>query len=142
MVAPPPSGEEFQIVLSKPFNGTPTHRIEVIGAPNSSANIRLTNYNGGNTSSEKTGSVPTDDVKELLSLISTLRGFPSHEAKDIYGQDVKVDFNTFEIHWSNQDEDPAAAGVEVAGEQKEEFKRVADSIEALARQFAKQDAAV
>ncbi|KAF2849761.1 hypothetical protein T440DRAFT_125239 [Plenodomus tracheiphilus IPT5] len=142
MVAPPPSGEEFQIVLSNPFSGPPTHQIEVIGAPNSSASIRLTNYNGSNKSSEKKGDVPTDDVKELLSLISTLRGFPSHESSDIYKQDVKVDFNTFEIQWSNQGEDPAAAGGEVAGEQKDEFKRIADSIEALARQFAKQDSAL
>lgn len=77
-----------------------------------------------------------------MSLISTLRGFPSHESKDIYGLDVKVDFNTVEIQWSNQDEDPAAVGVEVAGEQKDDFKRIVDSIEALARQFAKQDSAV
>lgn len=142
MVAPPPSGEEFQIALSRPFSGTPIHKIEVIGAPNSSASIRLTNYNGSNKSSEKKGDVPTDDVKELMSLISTLRGFPSHESKDIYGLDVKVDFNTVEIQWSNQDEDPAAVGVEVAGEQKDDFKRIVDSIEALARQFAKQDSAV
>jgi hypothetical protein len=38
--------------------------------------------------------------------------------------------------------DAAAAGGELAGEQKDEFKRVVDSIEALARQFAKQDSAV
>jgi hypothetical protein len=31
---------------------------------------------------------------------------------------------------------------EIAAEQKDEFKRVADSIEALARQFAKQDSAI
>lgn len=77
-----------------------------------------------------------------MSLISTLRGFPSHESRDIYEQDVKVDFNTFEIQWSNQEEDPAAVGGEIAGEQKDEFKRIAESIEALARQFAKQDSAI
>ena len=81
-------------------------------------------------------------MRELMSLISTLRGFPSHESKDVYGLDVKVDFNTTEIQWSNQEEDPAAAGGEIAGEQKDEFKRIADSIEALARQFAKQDSAI
>jgi hypothetical protein len=77
-----------------------------------------------------------------MSLISTLRGFPSNESKDVYGVDTKLDFATFEIQWSNQEDDPAAAGGELDGEQKDEFKRVVDSIEALARQFAKQDSAV
>ncbi|KAJ4364529.1 hypothetical protein N0V83_009124 [Neocucurbitaria cava] len=142
MVAPQPSGEEFQVVLSKPFSGAPTHQIEVIGELNRSASIRQTQYNGADKSSEKKGSLHRDDVRELMSLISTLRGFPSHETKDIYGQDVKLDFNTVEIQWSNQEDDPAAAGGEVGEEQKDDFKRIADSIEALARQFAKQDSAV
>jgi hypothetical protein len=86
--------------------------------------------------------IDRDDVRELMSLISTLRGFPSNEDKDIYGLDTKLDFATFEIQWSNQEEDPAATGVEIAGEQKDDFKRIVDSIEALARQFAKQDSAV
>jgi hypothetical protein len=77
-----------------------------------------------------------------MSLISTLRGFPSHESKDVYGVDTKLDFATFEIQWSNQEDDPAAVGGEIGGEQKDDFKRVVDSIEALARQFAKQDSAV
>jgi hypothetical protein len=77
-----------------------------------------------------------------MSLISTLRGFPSHETKDIYGLDTKVDFNTMEIQWSNQDEDQAMGAGDLAGEQKDEFKRIVDSIEALARQFAKQDSPV
>jgi hypothetical protein len=77
-----------------------------------------------------------------MALISLLRGFPSNESKDVYGVDTKLDFATFEIQWSNQEDDPAAAGGELAGEQKDEFKRVVDSIEALARQFAKQDSAV
>ena len=78
-----------------------------------------------------------------MTLVSALRGFPSHATKDVYGQDVKVDFNTFEIQWSNQDEDSVADAVsEIAAEQKDEFKRIADSIEALARQFAKQDSAI
>jgi hypothetical protein len=77
-----------------------------------------------------------------MSLISTLRGFPSHESKDIYGLDTKVDFNTMEIQWSNQEEDQAMAAGDLAGEQKDEFKRIVDSIEALARQFAKQDSPV
>ena len=87
--------------------------------------------------------VPSDDVKELIRLVSTLRGFPSSASKDVYGADVKVDFNTPEIQWSNGDDDSAADVVkEIAGEQKDEFKRVADSIEALARTFAKKDSAV
>ncbi|KAB2104703.1 hypothetical protein AG0111_0g6626 [Alternaria gaisen] len=141
MVAPPPSGE-FQIVLSKPFNGAPTHMIEVIGEPNRPASIRMSNYNGNSKSSEKKGDVPQDDVKELMSLISTLRGFPSHPSKDVYGLDTKVDFNTMEIQWGNQDDDAAMDGGDLAGEQKDEFKRIANSIEALARQFAKQDSPV
>jgi hypothetical protein len=78
-----------------------------------------------------------------MTLVSALRGFPSHAGTDVYGHNVKVDFNTFEIQWSNADDDSAADVVnEIAAEQKDEFKRVADSIEALARQFAKQDSAI
>merc|ERR1712070_1156587 len=111
-VAPPPSGE-FTIYLQKPFAGQPTHTVNVVGEPNRPAVIRQTMYNGSTKSSEKSGDVP------------------------------KVDFNTFEIQWSNVDEDPTAGEVsEIAAEQKDDFKRVADSIEALARTFAKRDAAV
>lgn len=75
--------------------------------------------------------------------MSTCRGFPSHATKDVYGADTRLDFNTFEIQWSNADEDPAAGAVsEIAAEQKEDFRRVAESIEALARTFAKNDSAV
>ena len=78
-----------------------------------------------------------------MSLITELRGFPSDESKDIYGADVKLDFNTFEIQWSNADEDPAGDTVkEIAQEQKDDFKRIADSIENLGRTFAKKDSAV
>ena len=84
-----------------------------------------------------------DDVNELMSLISELRGFPSHPSKDIYGADTKVEFNTMEIQWSNQDEAPGADDdVNVENEQKEDFKRIADSIENLGRTFAKNDSAV
>jgi hypothetical protein len=71
--------------------------------------------------------------------VSQLRGFPSHASKDVYGLNTKVDFNTFEIQWSN-----GAADIvnEIAGEQKDDFKRIVDSIDALARTFAKQDSAV
>ena len=76
--------------------------------------------------------------------MSTVRGFPSHPNKDIYGLDTKLDLSTFEIQWSNKEEDPTAATDinEIAGEQKDDFKRVTDSIQALARAFAKQDSAV
>ena len=79
-----------------------------------------------------------------MSLISTLRGFPSHPTKDVYGLDTKVDFNTMELQWSNAEEDPTAAEVvtEIAGEQKDEFQRVAESIEALGRTFATKNSAV
>lgn len=84
-----------------------------------------------------------DDVNELMSLLSTVRGFPSHATKDVYGQDAKLELNTFEIQWSNEEEDAAANEVsEIAAETKDEFKRVVDSIEALARTFAKNDSAV
>jgi len=140
--APPPSGE-FEIRLTKPFSGTPTQVIEVIGEPNRTSSIKNTQHKGNGNSQEKVGDVPAEDVNELMSLINTLRGFPSHPSKDIYEQDVKVDFNTFEIQWSNEDEDSSADTVkEIAGEQKDDFKRIAESIEALARTFAKKDSAV
>lgn len=75
-----------------------------------------------------------------MTLMNTVRGFPSHPSKDVFGLDTKLDLNTFEIQWSNEDDD-AAAG-DVAGETKDDFKRVVDSIEALARTFAKNDSAV
>ena len=84
-----------------------------------------------------------DDVNELMTLLSTVRGFPSHQTKDVYGLDTKLDFTTFDIQWSNQDEDPTSSEIsELAGEQKDDFKRVADSIEALGRTFAKKDSAI
>ncbi|KAF1968291.1 hypothetical protein BU23DRAFT_541479 [Bimuria novae-zelandiae CBS 107.79] len=138
-VAPLPPGE-FQVVLAKSFSGTPKLQIEVIGEPNRSASIRRTEENGSGSSSEKKGDVPTDDVKELMSLIIQLRGFPSHPSKDVYGYDTKVNFTTFEIRWSNEDDDSVVE--EIAGEQKDDFKRIVDSIEALSRTFAKQDSAV
>ena len=50
---------------------------------------------------------------------------------------------TFEIQWANKDEDPTASDIsELAAEQKQTFKDVVDSFEALARTFAKQDSAI
>ncbi|KAK0262906.1 hypothetical protein LTR12_004432 [Friedmanniomyces endolithicus] len=132
-VAPPPSNE-FEIRLTKPFSGPPKHTIEVIGSPNRSASIRTTTHTSPTQTTHKTGDVPADDVQELLRLVSELRGFPSHPSKDIYEKDVKVDFNTFEIQWGNEEEESSPDSVkEIAGEQKEDFGRIAESIEALAR---------
>lgn len=84
-----------------------------------------------------------DDVNELMELVNTLRGFPSHPSKDVFGHNVKLELNTMEIQYANQEDDPVAGTVEdVADEQKDDFKRIADSIEALARTFAKQDSAI
>lgn len=78
-----------------------------------------------------------------MSLVSALRGFPSHPSKDVYGLDTKLELATFEIQYANDDEDPSANEIsELAAEQKDEFKRIVDSIEALGRTFAKQDSAV
>lgn len=152
---------------SFPSVGEPKLTIEVLGEPNRSAVIRQTHYTGNNKSSEKTGDVSScvipasqqntallnpihltqinvysssDDVNELLKLVQELRGFPSSASKDIYGADVKVDFNTFDIQWSNDEEEASEGDVEK--EQKDDFKRIADSIEALARQFATNDSAI
>lgn len=159
-MAPPPSGE-FTIRLQKPFSGkskriccppnkqltytegSPTHTVEVIGEPNRPAVIRSSQYEGSVKSTEKTGSVPKDDVVELMTLVNQLRGFPSHDSKDVYGLDVYFELNTFEIQWANKDDDPSAGVVsEIAQEQKQTFKDVIDSFEALARTFAKQDSAI
>jgi len=87
--------------------------------------------------------MPKDDVTELMSLVNTLRGFPSHPSKDVYGLNTKLEFNTFELQWCNEDDDPTAGDVStIEAEQKDDFKRIADSIEALGRTFAKRDAAV
>ena len=141
-MAPPPSGE-FTIRLQKPFSGSPTHTVEVIGEPNRPAVIRSSQHEGTNKTSEKSGDVPKDDVNELMTLVNQLRGFPSHASKDVYGHDVYFELNTFEIQWANKDEDPTASDIsELAAEQKQTFKDVVDSFEALARTFAKQDSAI
>lgn len=75
-----------------------------------------------------------------MSLVNQLRGFPSHPSDDIYGLNIRLEFNTFEIQWSNEDDDSVADTLE--SETKQTFKDVADSIESLGRTFAKKDAAV
>lgn len=82
----------------------------------------------------------SDDVQELMRLISQLRGFPSHESKDVYGLDQVLELHTLEINWCNQETDSAANEIqEIAPETKQTFKDVVDSISAAARQFAKKD---
>lgn len=78
-----------------------------------------------------------------MSVISRLRGFPSHATKDVYGLNTRLEFSTLEIQWTNEEEDPAANEVaEISAESKQDFKDVVDSIEAAGRQFAKQDSRV
>ncbi|KAK8194196.1 hypothetical protein M8818_007384 [Zalaria obscura] len=138
-VAPPPSGE-FIVRLQKPFSGTPTHVVEVIGEPNRSASVKVTDQSSDNAITKKTGDCSADDVNELMSLISQLRGFPSHPSKDIYGLDTRLEFNSFEIQWASDEEDSVSD--EVTAENKDTYKQVADSIAALGRTFAKKDAAI
>lgn len=75
-----------------------------------------------------------------MSLVSQLRGFPTSSASDIYGLDTKLELTTFEIQWENNEED--AVSTEATAENKSTFKDVVESIEALARQKAKKDAAI
>lgn len=78
-----------------------------------------------------------------MSLVNAVRGFPSHATKDVYGLNTKLELNTFEIQWASDEEDPASNEIsEVGDETKDDFKRVVDSIEALGRQFAKNDSAI
>lgn len=78
-----------------------------------------------------------------MRLINQCRGFPAHNDQDVYGRDTVLELNTFEIQWSNKEDDPAANQIsEVADETKQTFNEVADSIEALGRTFAKQDSAL
>lgn len=75
-----------------------------------------------------------------MRLITELRGFPTSSSSDIYGLDTRLEFGTFEIQWSNDEDDSVSS--ECTAENKTTFKDVADSIEALGRQFAKNDAAI
>lgn len=138
----------------------------MIGEPNRPASVRVKQGNN-----EKTGDMPKyvsrvafassatrrpfrkgpcthalrgrDDVNELMTLVNQLRGFPSHPSQDVYGLDAKLELNTFEIQWANEDDDPTAGDVsEIADETKTTFKEVVQSVEALGRTFAKKDAAI
>ena len=81
--------------------------------------------------------VLSDDVKELLSLVQQLEGFPTNPDKDIYGLDTRLILTTFEIQWDNGEEVEGDAEGNPTDENKQTFKDVVDSIRALARRTAK-----
>ncbi|TKX18336.1 hypothetical protein C1H76_9124 [Elsinoe australis] len=138
IMAPPPSGE-FSVALLKPFNGKPTHTIHITGEPNRPATILSSHDAGSGNKTEKTGQMSADDVQELMRLTSQLRGLPSDASKDIYGANVRLELHTFEINWTNAEDDPSGDVNSLGDESKQTFKDVADSIDAAARTFAKQD---
>lgn len=180
-MAPPPSGE-FSVKLTKSF-GTcffpavyrkspraamltrtvakpPTEKVEIIGEPNSSANVKTTKHLGedNQTIEIKNGSVQayvhphrstpahaialtpgcSEDVNTLLSLVGQLKGLPSNPNEDIYGFDTRIVLSTFEVQWDNGEEiEGAEAASNPTDENKETFKDVMNSILSLARQTAK-----
>lgn len=138
-MAPPPSNE-FSIRVTKNFGQTPTEKIEIIGEPNRPANIKVTNHLGkdNQTITTKQGSIQSDDVNELLSVVRPLEGLPTNPNEDIYGYDTRIVLSTFEVQWDNgEDVEGAEAATNPTEENKQTFKDVMDSIRALARQSAK-----
>lgn len=79
--------------------------------------------------------IPSDDVNELLSLVKQLEGFPTDPKEDLYGLDTRLALTTFEVQWDNGDEVEGAEGP--TEENKQTFKDVVDSVQALARAKAK-----
>ncbi|KAL8688590.1 MAG: hypothetical protein Q9218_005538 [Villophora microphyllina] len=139
-MAPPPSGE-FSIRLTKSFGQSPTEKIEIIGEPNRFATIKVTNHVGAQNQTiiAKEGTIQADDVNELLSIVQPLAGLPSNPDEDIYGFDTRIILATFEVQWDNgEDVEGAEAKTNPTEENKQTFKDVADSIQALARQKAKE----
>jgi len=138
-MAPPPSSE-FSIRLTKSFGQTPTEKTEIIGEPNRTANIKITKHVGkdNQTTTTKEGSIQSDDVNELLSIVRPLEGLPTNPNEDIYGFDTRIILTTFEVQWDNGEEiEGAEADTNPTEENKQTFKDVLDSITALARQSAK-----
>ncbi|KAL8640001.1 MAG: hypothetical protein Q9226_008796 [Calogaya cf. arnoldii] len=132
-MAPPPSGE-FSIRLTKPFTATPSSKIEIIGEPNRPASIKHTTHVGAQAQTLiiKEGSINKEDSNELMDLIKPLAGFPSDPDKDVYGLDARLDVATFEVQWDNGEE--VEGGKEDPTEEnKQTFKDVVESIEALTR---------
>lgn len=139
-MAPPPSGE-FSIRLTKPFTATPTSKIEIIGEPNRPANIKHTTHVGAQNQTLiiKEGSIDAEDSNELMDLIRPLAGLPSDPNEDVYGLDARLDVATFEVQWDNgQEVEGAEAKSNPTEENKQMFKDVVESIEALTRQKAKE----
>ncbi|KAI4087033.1 MAG: hypothetical protein LQ344_007090 [Seirophora lacunosa] len=142
-MAPPPSGE-FSVTLTKSFSlSSPSaEKIEIIGEPNRPATVHVTSHAGAQAQTllAKEGSLQADDVNELLSLVTPLGGFPSKAGEDVYGLDARLVLSTFEVQWDNGED--AGAGT-IGGEEgpteenKQTFRDVVESIEALARQKAK-----
>ncbi|KAL9584722.1 MAG: hypothetical protein Q9203_004555 [Teloschistes exilis] len=139
-MAPPPSGE-FSIVLTKSFGATPTEKTEIIGEPNRFATIKVTNHVGAQNQTiiAKEGTIQADDVNELLSIVQPLGGLPSNPDEDVYGFDTRIILSTFEVQWDNgEDVEGVEARTNPTEENKQTFKDVMDSINALARQTAKE----
>lgn len=139
-MAPPPSGE-FSIRLTKPFTATPTSKIEIIGESNRPANIKHTTHVGAQNQTLiiKEGSIDAEDSNELMDLIRPLAGLPSDPNEDVYGLDARLDVATFEVQWDNgQEVEGAEAKSNPTEENKQMFKDVVESIEALTRQKAKE----
>ncbi|KAL8890088.1 MAG: hypothetical protein Q9215_002716 [Flavoplaca cf. flavocitrina] len=141
-MAPPPSGE-FSVTLTKPFSltTTPSSQISIIGEPNRPATIKHTQHVGAQAQTLiiKEGSIDAEDSNELMDLIKPLAGFPSDPNSDVYGLDTRLDLATFEVQWDNGEEvEGAEAKSNPTDENKQTFKDVVESIEALTRQKAKQ----
>ncbi|KAL8985265.1 MAG: hypothetical protein Q9177_004481 [Variospora cf. flavescens] len=146
-MAPPPSGE-FSITLTKSFSlsDPSAEKISIIGEPNRPATISIASRTGAQNQTllAKEGALQADDVNELLDLVKPLGGFPSKAGEDVYGLGVRLVLSTFEVQWDNGEEGggvmTVGAGAEEEGpteENKQSFKEVVESIEALARQKAK-----
>ena len=77
-------------------------------------------------------------MNTLLDLVRQLNGFPTNPDEDVYGFDARIILSTFEIQWDNgEDIEGAEARTNPTDENKQTFKEVLDSIQALARQNAK-----
>ncbi|KAI4121775.1 MAG: hypothetical protein LQ341_007368, partial [Variospora aurantia] len=139
-MAPPPSGE-FSITLTKSFSlsDPSAEKISIIGEPNRPATISVASRTGAQNQTllAKEGALQADDVNELLDLVRPLGGFPSKAGEDVYGLGVRLVLSTFEVQWDNGDEDEVEGRGEVTEENKQTFRDVVESIEALARQKAK-----